>query len=823
MYNLIQQINNITIEYNHQITGCWCMFRDLSNITYIDLSNFDSSKVTMMNYMFYGCTSLKSLSLSNFITSQVNTMKYMFYKCSPLISLDLSNFDTSRVEWMDNMFSGCTSLNSLDLSNFDTSQVIDMYNMFSGCSSLISLDLSNFNTSRVEWMDNMFSGCSSLISLDLSNFDTSQKINITNMLYGCNLNIYIYFKETKQKNISSILTDFTKYCKYIFTDLYYCQFNVTTQYDMEKSIEEEIINGNLDDLINQLINNIREDLIAEYNNIKYEIITTDKNSNEYKNISNIKLGKCENLIKNKYNISENESLIIFKRDIYEEGSLTPKIKYDIFDIKNKTKLELDVCENIIIDILLPFIMDEKNDFKYNISSEYYNDICFPYTTEADTDIILSDRRNEYIINNMSLCENNCEYSGYNSKTKKVICKCEIKKYENENETSKEILLKNFMNVYDKINIKIMKCYKELFNKNGLINNIGSYTILIIILISILSVIFFFVKEYKDFNNIIDQINFENNNGSKSLNITNINNIKTIKEEKENENNVNEIKNEKKSYNNTSNSIKNKKIKNESYIYNLMKNSNEESNITGRITNNKNKKSYKKIINENKYNDLEINEFIYNDALKVDKRSYVKFYLSLLKRKHIILFTFFLKNDYNSRCIKICLFLFNFALYFTVNSLFFDDATMHKIFIDKGKYNFTYQIPFILYSSLISSIINIIIKYLSLSEKNVIEIKKNKNAKINEIKKCIKIKIILFLVINFLLLLLFWYYLSCFCAIYKNTQLHLLKDTLISFELSLLYPFGLCLIPGIFRIFSLRATMQDKECIYKISQFIQSVI
>jgi hypothetical protein len=262
---------------------------------------------------------------------------------------------------------------------------------------------------------------------------------------------------------------------------------------------------------------------------------------------------------------------------------------------------------------------------------------------------------------------------------------------------------------------------------------------------------------------------------------------------------------------------------ESHSKGQIMNNNEKSHSKGQIMNNKTIKFDKTMINENKYNDHEINELIYNDALKTDKRSYKEFYLSLLKRKQILLFTFILNNDYNSRCIKICLFLFNFALYFTVNSLFFDDATMHKIFIDKGKYNFIYQIPIILYSSLISSIINIIIKYLSLSEKNVIEIKKNKNAKFNEIKKCIKIKIILFLVINFLLLLLFWYYLSCFCAIYKNTQLHLLKDTLISFELSLLYPFGLCLIPGIFRIFSLRATMQDKECIYKISQFIQSVI
>ena len=68
-----------------------------------------------------------------------------------------------------------------------------------------------------------------------------------------------------------------------------------------------------------------------------------------------------------------------------------------------------------------------------------------------------------------------------------------------------------------------------------------------------------------------------------------------------------------------------------------------------------------------------------------------------------------------------------------------------------------------------------------------------------------------------------WYISCFCAIYKNTQIHLIKDTLISFGLSLLYPIGLCLLPGIFRIPSLRASKQDKECIYSLGRIIENCI
>ena len=64
---------------------------------------------------------------------------------------------------------------------------------------------------------------------------------------------------------------------------------------------------------------------------------------------------------------------------------------------------------------------------------------------------------------------------------------------------------------------------------------------------------------------------------------------------------------------------------------------------------------------------------------------------------------------------------------------------------------------------------------------------------------LRIKFILYFILSFIFLLFFWYYLSMFGAVYINTQFHLLKDTLVSFGLSLLYPFGLCLLPGLFRI------------------------
>ena len=150
--------------------------------------------------------------------------------------------------------------------------------------------------------------------------------------------------------------------------------------------------------------------------------------------------------------------------------------------------------------------------------------------------------------------------------------------------------------------------------------------------------------------------------------------------------------------------------------------------------------------------------------------------------------------------------------------------MHKIHEDHGKFNIIYQIPQILFSSIISAIINMILKQLSLSEKNIIALKKEidtvklKNTSKN-IRRCILIKFIIFFLLNIILLLFFWYFISCFCSVYKNTQIILIKDTFISFGLSMLYPFGLNLLPGIFRLPALSAQNKDKQCLYKFSTLV----
>ena len=134
-------------------TSCHAMFRDCSNLTQIDLSNFD--------------------------TSQVNGMRFMFGYCKALTQLDLSSFDTSKVIYMDSMFRGCKALIQLDLSGFITGDIVDMSEMFSGCSNLMQLDLSNFNTFKVIYMWRMFEDCKKLTTIYISD-----KWNIDSVKYS---------------------------------------------------------------------------------------------------------------------------------------------------------------------------------------------------------------------------------------------------------------------------------------------------------------------------------------------------------------------------------------------------------------------------------------------------------------------------------------------------------------------------------------------------------------------------------------------------------------------------------------------------------------
>ena len=231
------------------------------------------------------------------------------------------------------------------------------------------------------------------------------------------------------------------------------------------------------------------------------------------------------------------------------------------------------------------------------------------------------------------------------------------------------------------------------------------------------------------------------------------------------------------------------------------------------------------------NDYELNSLSYINALKYDKRTCCEYYISLIKSKQLFAFTFCSFTDYNSGIIKKYILFLSFALHYTINTLFFTDANMHQIYEDEGQFNFSYQFPKILISAICSTVIlRIILITLVLTDKSIIKIKNQTKKELalkmkKNVIKCIKIKLGIFFVVNFILLTLFWYYLTCFNGVYQNTQIYLIENTFISFGFSLAYHIIINIFPSVVRYCSLakkntKNKIKDGNFLFSLSKILQ---
>ena len=724
---------------------------------------------------------------------------------------------------------------------------------------------------------------------------------------------------------------------------------------MKNILKDQILTNN--EMVESILNNTFEDVTIDGYNSTYQISTT---KNQKLNIDNndgkstIDLNECEEILKKSLNISDNISLILLKEDLKLNISSLTQVEYEVYDPLSKTKLDLNECKDITITINTPVELDENQlqlyksleDLGYNPydpNDPFYNDFCTVYTTENGTDMILTDRKNDILYQIPSPCEKGCELKDINTQTQKAICECSPKNIINSTISTdnfefnklKDIIL----NIQNKINYKVLLCFRLLRNYNNLIHNYGFYIMTLILLSFIILIPFHLSKSSEnlrikcsklisrrqtidnkcqdyiklEINNLIDsdiklkkvgKIDRNKNNPPQRRKIRKSQTFKIKMNQfnalKENEKNIlekrNTLKDRKYSINininkiipkikylskfsqkksntikisnlrNSSKSSKMNKRKKKKFFSqrlsmdplslnskSMLKNSNNEISFSKENSYRKQKNSID--LNETKiksskfgkqntfiencikyipkeerlniFNEEELNKMDYKYAIELDKRDFITYYFSLLKLKHLIIFTFFIKEDYNVYLMKISLFLCSLALYLITNTIFFNDENMHEIYTYEGKYNFIYQLPYILYTTVISVFFNNILNLLSLSQRNILKLKQidQMNTMVRKMLlslKIFKLKIILFNIIGLIILIFGWYYLTMFCAVYTNTQTHLLKDTFSSFGLSLLYPFGINLIPGFFRICALRAPKKNRKCLYKLSQLISLI-
>ena len=719
---------------------------------------------------------------------------------------------------------------------------------------------------------------------------TSQKIICFNDTYDCPLSYPIYNESSNE----CYQCDYEHYkiggCNP--NDFINCYKNGECILENNETLDnsyEKIKNGFI-----PLYNGSGNIILNNGNNYVFQITTLNNemnnlNNNIRSNLSIINLKDCENLLKSKYGLESDVDLVILK---YENENLVSNgneksIQYEIYIPNTSKKLDLSICSNKKIDIYIPIEISEKTqklyehlrDRGYNLFDKndiFYNDICTPYKSENGTDILLSDRYNDFFVPNQLICQKNCEYSAYLNDSKYLKCECNIDEREkmeiiNPEKITVKSIVKTFYDVLKYSNYKVLKCYKLVFLKDTIINNIGSIISNIYFIGYLISFgLFFYNKKFFNLQTEIEQLTEKRKNSAKnnyninkqdtiSLDIMKyVENSNDLLENKKNKTNVIKINNKKtiekkilieykdKNINPSEiidlKNISSIKIIQSSPFQNVIDDNNQNNSSRRDITSNRlailspeplndmkpeNNNETKKIKFENNKSetptDYELNDLDYFNALELDNRNFLRIYWYLIKREHLIIFTFFNKNDYNIFSVKLSKLFLAICTDMAFNVFFFSDESMHNIYVSGGKYDYIGQLAQMIYSTIISQILQTFINFLTMTDILYYRIKetlKEKNVDRKQflfLIKCIKYKINIFYIFSFLLFLFFWYLISAFCAVYKNTQKIFIIDSISSFIMGLIYPFVLYLAPTGLRIISLKAkTKKNLKFLYILS-------
>ena len=521
-----------------------------------------------------------------------------------------------------------------------------------------------------------------------------------------------------------------------------------------------IHNTEYNDISSNNIDNINDKEITFNNNEETEII----------------LDECIELLKNESIISDEMNITMIKIDVKNNIGIY-NYDFKLFDNNKRLKeIDLSLCYNNTIKIIIKNIINEISE-KNSYDSDFYDNICHVFTSEFGTDVILKDRISDYSIDkdkNINLfeykeCPSDCELLKIDFKSKFVYCSC----YLNGDEDNFQLIMNNKVRLLrsletqsnTKSNSKVLKCIipniSKYFSK--------SYVLIIFTFLWVAyiltAVIYFFFNR----NNYIIFVKSQ----SKLPKITTLGgSIRAAAPPKgRTKMKVSKFMDSK----SEAHSIKNSINRNSSLnIY----------NSNQKIDNN----MLTIAMGYELADSLDIDLFDYESAITKDKRSILKIYFSIMQKRLIYIFAF--KTDHNLKILKISLIIFNLINCYAVSLFFFNDDVIHKIYIDKGEYNSSFQIKYILLSSLICCIFLYIAKFIFIF--------KNSPIQILQFIKCVDFSLILLI----LLFLFYWLYIGSFTCTYINTQKHLSINFILTFIFCIIYEFILTLFSTILRKISL---------------------
>ena len=204
----------------------------------------------------------------------------------------------------------------------------------------------------------------------------------------------------------------------------------------------------------------------------------------------------------------------------------------------------------------------------------------------------------------------------------------------------------------------------------------------------------------------------------------------------------------------------------------------------------------------------MDNYNYEYAIKYDNRDFWRIFYIILLSKENILNTFCFKSPLEIKSLKYSLFIFSYSSDFSLNALFYFNQNISDKYHYKGENLYWFSLLNNLTISIFSTLFSyLLVKILGVltNSKDSIEnlfrtqeelLRKNKKYKVSknskllimnklrEIYKILKIKIICYILIEFSILLFFFYYITAFCEVYKSTQISWVCDSLLSSALSI---------------------------------------
>ena len=534
----------------------------------------------------------------------------------------------------------------------------------------------------------------------------------------------------------------------------------------------------------------------------------------------INLGDCEDILRDTYNISDDEELYI-SQIVYKNVSSTSAsnpVQYEVYraSVQPPTPLDISPCNEVKISISQPILNADKLNLElgldlakdgidiYNPNDPIFNDRCTSLSIDGK-DVSMKDRR-EQVYQSATFCADGCSLKSLNLTINEIECECEPQSNGFTSVLEENEIFSTFSSILSSTNIEMFACVKLLSGMGKhFLSSANMVMIPVIVSILTFSSLFIFIQMKLIYSNLNQHLPVAPSEVKLSdLSATEIESevrsTKTIKTKIP-----------------LVSSVNNLVIKNEGYIMTNQNSEDKRENI---------KKEVKET--EEEIDIGELNEMDYRDAIKSDTRSFIQYFIHILTEKQIILSTILNRSIFYPLSLRLVLLFFTLSSFFFLNGLFFTEEYITDRYNTKETLDIWYLLKNELSKSVYSSFIGMFIaKFISMmlsSERNFSKLYQEKgdvfyyqNFKtlVSDMKKKYYIVITLVVILSFV----YWYFLFIFCYLYQSNQLSWIQSSLFSILLNILLPIVICLIVAAMRIAALRGKISllfnISFCLYQI--------